>query len=65
MAERESRRKNEHLDITFSVEGIGPLYDEVKGKPVEIIQPLRRMPYGQEFYVADPDGYIIAFVETN
>jgi len=28
-----------------------------------VIQSLREMPYGREFYVADPDGYIIAFYE--
>jgi catechol 2,3-dioxygenase-like lactoylglutathione lyase family enzyme len=61
--ERENRRNNEHVDITFSVEGINDLYDELKGKPVRIIQSLRDMPYGREFYIADPDGYIIAFLE--
>jgi hypothetical protein len=25
--------------------------------------PLRSMPYGREFYVRDPDGYILGFVE--
>jgi hypothetical protein len=25
--------------------------------------PLRHMPYGREFYVRDPDGYIPGFVE--
>ena len=25
--------------------------------------PLRQMPYGTEFYVRDPDGYILGFVE--
>jgi hypothetical protein len=29
---------------------------------IEIIQPLRAMPYGKEFYIADPDGYIIGFL---
>jgi len=27
---------------------------------VEIVQPLREMRYGKEFYIADPDGYVIA-----
>ena len=61
--ERENRRDNEHVDITFSVEGINDLYDDLKSKPVSIIQSLRDMPYGREFYIADPDSYIIAFLE--
>src|SRR5262245_4982456 len=62
--ERKSRRQNECLDIVFSVGGIEELHDEMIRKSVEIIQPLRNMPYGREFYIADPDGYIIAFLET-
>jgi hypothetical protein len=26
--------------------------------------PLRQMPYGKEFYVRDPDGYVLGFVEA-
>ena len=63
--ERKNRRNNEHLDITFAIEGIDNLCEEIKDKPVEVIQSLREMPYGREFYIADPDGYIIAFVEEN
>jgi len=58
-----SKRTNEDLDIVFSVEGIENLYDEFLNRSVEFIQPLRDMPYGREFYIADPDGYIIAFLE--
>ena len=62
-AEREDRRKNEDLDLVFAVSAIGELYDAMKGGPVQIIQPLREMPYGREFYISDPDGYIISFIE--
>lgn len=62
-AERENRKKNEDLDLVFAVSGIGALYDAMKGGPVQIIQPLREMPYGREFYISDPDGYIISFIE--
>lgn len=31
------------------------------GAPFSV--PLRTMPYGGEFYVRDPDGYIIGFVQ--
>ena len=61
--ERVNRRNNEHRDIIFSVESIEDLYEEILNKSAEVIQPLRDMPYGREFYVADPDGYIIAFLE--
>ena len=61
--ERKNKRINEDLDIVFGVEGIEDLYEEMLSRSAEIIQPLREMPYGKEFYVADPDGYIIAFLE--
>ena len=62
--ERENRRSNEHLDIIFSVEGIEDLYEDILRKSIEVIQALRNMPYGKEFYIADPDGYIISFLEV-
>ncbi len=61
--ERENRRKNEDVDLVFTVNEIRELYDAMKTTPVPIIQPLREMPYGQEFYISDPDGYLIAFIE--
>ncbi|MBS1659593.1 MAG: VOC family protein [Bacteroidetes bacterium] len=63
--ERKNRRLNEDLDIVFSVDGIESLYEEMLDKSVDVIQPLREMPYGWEFYIIDPDGYILAFVATN
>jgi predicted enzyme related to lactoylglutathione lyase len=64
MEERKSKRNNEDIDIVFSVEGIQDLYQELLNKSVAFVQPLRDMPYGREFYIADPDGYIISFLET-
>jgi catechol 2,3-dioxygenase-like lactoylglutathione lyase family enzyme len=61
--ERQKRRDNEDLDIVFSVQGIEGLYDEYAARSIEFTQPLRDMAYGKEFYVADPDGYIIGFLE--
>lgn len=60
---KESRRKNDDLDLVFSVDNIEGVYAELSGKQVEIIQPIRTMPYGKEFYAADPDGHILGFVE--
>lgn len=55
--------KGEELAVIFSVDNIERLYEEVQSKSVEIVQPLRVMPYGREFYLADPDGNRLAFVE--
>ena len=63
LAGEEYRRQNEHVDILFSVTGIADLYNRILTAPVDVVQPLREMPYGREFYVADLDGYIIAFCE--
>lgn len=49
------------LDVLFSVDGIGELYQGLLDQSVEIVQALRNMPYGKEFYIADPDGHIIGF----
>ena len=61
--ERKSKKDNGHLDIVFSVDDVEDLYDEFVNKSVEIIQPLCDRPYGREFYIADPDGNILAFLE--
>ena len=59
--ERQHKRACGHVDITFGVFDIKQVYEEVCKQNVEIIQPLRVMSYGTEFYIADPDGYLIAF----
>jgi catechol 2,3-dioxygenase-like lactoylglutathione lyase family enzyme len=61
--ERKNKRNNEDLDIVFSVDSIEDWYAQLSNNRVEFIQPLRGMPYGKEFYIADPDGYIISFLE--
>lgn len=61
--ERNNKKENNDLDIVFSVEGVEALYREFVNKPIKIIQPLCERPYGKEFYIADPDGYILAFLE--
>ena len=60
---RKNKRSNEDINITFSVSNIEELYEELSHKSIEIIQTLRDMSYGKEFYVADPDGNIISFLE--
>lgn len=62
--ERLNRRENEHLDLLFSVRNIEHTYERWLNDPAaEIIVPLRSMPYGKEFYIADPDGYVLGFLE--
>ena len=63
LKDRKNKTKNNDLDIVFTVEGIEELFEVLSEKSIKIIQPLRKMPYGKEFYVADPDGYILCFIE--
>ncbi len=56
---------DQNLDILCEVERIDALYEELKSRSVDVTQPLREMPYGREFYIADPDGHIIGFHEDS
>jgi len=60
--EKRVRNDNYELDLLFSVDNVIPLFEEISKKGIEIVQPLREMPYGTEFYIADPDGHVIAFL---
>ena len=60
--ERPLRSSNDELDLIFAVDNVSGVFEEITKKDIEIIQPLREMPYGTEFYIADPDGNVIAFV---
>ncbi|MGX5857287.1 VOC family protein [Dyadobacter jiangsuensis] len=60
--DRPSRSNNDELDLVFAVDNVAGVFEEITKTNVEIIQPLREMPYGTEFYIADPDGHVIAFV---
>ena len=62
--QRKNKTENDDLAIVFSVEDIDGLYREFLNKSVDIVQPLCDRPYGREFYIADPDGYILAFLEA-
>ena len=61
--ERTNKKENNDLDIVFNVQGVDELYREYLEKGIEIVQPLCEQPYGREFYISDPDGYILAFLE--
>ena len=62
-AERKSKGENNDLDIIFSVDHVEDLYGEFLERSIEIVQPLCDMPYGKEFYIADPDGNVLAYLQ--
>jgi catechol 2,3-dioxygenase-like lactoylglutathione lyase family enzyme len=53
----------EHIDTCFSVRNAAALAAQFESRGVAFSVTLRRMPYGTEFYVRDPDNYILGFVE--
>jgi len=65
-AERAHRRSEEHLDAFLIVSGVGELRDELVRRGAPISKPLERRPWGAtDFYVEDPDGYILCFSEAS
>ena len=65
VADRAHRRQNGHLDIYAGVIGVHALYEACKAKGATIVKPLARTPWGtNDFYIADPEGYILAFGEN-
>ena len=60
--ERQYRRDNEHLDASAGVDGIEAFYERCVASNVTILRPLAATAWGtKDFYVEDPDGYIICF----
>jgi predicted enzyme related to lactoylglutathione lyase len=65
-ADRAHRRNEEHLDIYADVAGVRALYDDCRARGATIIKPLEHTPWGTlDFYLLDPDGYILAFGESS
>jgi catechol 2,3-dioxygenase-like lactoylglutathione lyase family enzyme len=61
-AERQHRRNNEHLDASAGVDGIEAYYEQCVANGAIILKPLASTAWGtKDFYVEDPDGYIICF----
>ena len=61
-AERRHRRDNEHLDAAAGVDGIDAYFAQCVANGATILKPLTPTPWGtKDFYVEDPDGYIICF----
>jgi catechol 2,3-dioxygenase-like lactoylglutathione lyase family enzyme len=60
--ERRQRRANEHLDAAAGVDGIEAFYAQCTANGVTIIKPLAATPWGtKDFYIEDPDGYVVSF----
>jgi catechol 2,3-dioxygenase-like lactoylglutathione lyase family enzyme len=61
-AERHHRREHEHLDAAGGVEDIEVFYAQCIANGATILKPLAATAWGtKDFYVEDPDGYIISF----
>lgn len=60
--ERRFRREHEHLDAAAGVDGIEAFFHQCVASGVTILRPLAPTEWGtRDFYVEDPDGYIICF----
>ena len=60
--ERRHRREHEHLDAAAGVDGIEAFYAQCRVNGARIIKPLTATAWGtKDFYVEDPDGYIVCF----
>ena len=60
---KNSIERAEHIDACLGVADAQALSARFASAGVPFSVPLRRMPYGAEFYVRDPDGYILGFVQ--
>lgn len=54
----------EHLDVCFGIDDATALSQTFAAAGAVFCVPLRSMPYGTEFYVKDPDGYILGFIQS-
>jgi catechol 2,3-dioxygenase-like lactoylglutathione lyase family enzyme len=60
VSERVFRRDNEHLDASLGVDGVEAYYERCVAHGARIIKPLAPTEWGtKDFYVEDPDGYIL------
>ena len=60
--ERRHLRVNEHLDAAAGVDGIEAFFRQCVDNGATILKPLSPTEWGtKDFYVEDPDGYIICF----
>jgi catechol 2,3-dioxygenase-like lactoylglutathione lyase family enzyme len=61
-ADRSWRQENEHLDASAGVDGIEAFYEQCVANGVTVTKQLAATAWGtKDFYIRDPDGYIISF----
>ena len=61
-ANRRYRRDNEHLDAAAGVDGIEAFYEQCVANGASIHKALAPTEWGtKDFYIEDPDGYIVSF----
>jgi catechol 2,3-dioxygenase-like lactoylglutathione lyase family enzyme len=64
VSDRAHRKEHEHLDAYVAVAGVQALYQELQSRGARITKPLGQRPWGHtDFYVEDPDEYILCFSE--
>jgi catechol 2,3-dioxygenase-like lactoylglutathione lyase family enzyme len=64
--DRAHRHQHEHLDVYAGVVGVRALYEACKAKGATILKPLVPTAWGTtDFYIEDPEGYILAFGEID
>jgi catechol 2,3-dioxygenase-like lactoylglutathione lyase family enzyme len=60
--DRRFRREHEHLDAAAGVDGLDAFFNACVANGATILKPLAPTEWGtRDFYVEDPDGYIICF----
>lgn len=55
--------REERIDVCVGVTDAAALSSAFSIKGADFSMPLRKMPYGTEFYVRDPDGYVLGFIQ--
>jgi catechol 2,3-dioxygenase-like lactoylglutathione lyase family enzyme len=65
VSDRAHRKRHEHLDAYVSVTGVEALHDELRSQGALITRAPEARPWHCiDFYVEDPDGYILCFSEA-
>src|SRR5690242_11387904 len=54
----------DHIDACLGVDDAAAMASQFAASGAQFSVPLRSMEYGKEFYVSDPDGYVLGFVEA-
>jgi uncharacterized glyoxalase superfamily protein PhnB len=66
LADRAHRKQQEHLDAYIAVSDVRALFGELQTRGAVVIRPLEERSWAcVDFYVEDPDGYILCFSEQN